>query len=131
MTSAGSTHLQPVVWMQILRTYLELFMCEEAVAAGPADSQPLPGTQSLTLPLSSDFSGYTTLIDALPETDSPALFDLPANISRSAGQAASTAVISQLNQITASQVNLEPFRAFLAPITLQSGVSCQSLVSYG
>lgn len=89
--------------MQILRTYLEMFMCEEAVAFGSADPRPLPGT-NLLLPRSADPSDYTSLIEALPELDSPALFGLPVNISRSSGHAASAAVITQLKCITASQV---------------------------
>lgn len=89
--------------VQILRAYLELFMSKEAVTSEGSGPHPLPGTR-LALPSSSNPLDYSSLVDSLPQSDSPALFGLPANINREVGRAASTAVIAQLKQITASQV---------------------------
>ncbi|KAL0047749.1 hypothetical protein WJX82_010930, partial [Trebouxia sp. C0006] len=87
---------------QILRAYLEQFICEEAVTSEGCGARPLPGTR-LTIPSSSNPLDYSTLIESLPESDSPALFGLPANINRAAGRAASAAVVAQLKLVTTSQ----------------------------
>ena len=100
-----TTHMLDYASVQVLRGYLELFISEEAVTSDGSRPRPLPGTHNASLPSSSKPLDYTSLIDALSESDSPALFGLPANIHRSAGHAASTAVIAQLKQITSSQVS--------------------------
>lgn len=94
--------------LQILRAYLEQFICEEAVTSEGCGARPLPGTR-LTIPSSSNPLDYSTLIESLPESDSPALFGLPANINRAAGRAASAAVVAQLKLVTTSQVSLFTF----------------------
>lgn len=78
-------------------------MCQEAVATQQSAPRPLPGT-NLTLPFSSNPLDYASVVDALPDVDSPSLFGLPANINRAVGGANGVAVIIQLKQITASQV---------------------------
>ena len=90
--------------MQILRAYLEQFICQEAIATGPSGSRPLPGTRTIHPPASSNPTDYASVIESLPESDTPALFGLPANVNRAVGQASGAAVITQLKQISASQV---------------------------
>ena len=90
--------------VQILRAYLEQFMCQEALATEGSRPRPLPGTQNLTLPFSCNPVDYASVVEALPDLDSPALFGLPANVNRAVGRASGAAVIAQLKQITASQV---------------------------
>lgn len=107
--------------VQILRAYLELFMCKEAVTSEGSGPHPLPGTR-LALPSSSNPLDYSSLVDSLPDSDSPALFGLPANINREVGRAASTAVIAQLKQITTSQVR----QCSLAPLLGMLSVSCDT-----
>ncbi|KAL0028751.1 hypothetical protein WJX79_004868 [Trebouxia sp. C0005] len=87
---------------QILRAYLEQFICEEAVTSEGCGARALPGTR-LTIPSTSNPLDYSALIESLPESDSPALFGLPANINRAAGRAVSAAVVAQLKRITTSQ----------------------------
>lgn len=99
-----STSARPVHLLQILRAYLEQFICEEAVTSQGCGARPLPGTR-LTIPSSSNPLDYSTLIESLPESDSPALFGLPANINRAAGRAASAAIVAQLKRVTTSQVS--------------------------
>ena len=86
-----------------MRAYLEQFMCQEAVATQQSGPRPLPGT-NLTLPFSSNPLDYASVVKALPDVDSPSLFGLPANVNRAVGRANGVAVITQLKQITASQV---------------------------
>ncbi len=100
-----STCTIPMHLLQILRAYLEQFICEEAVTSEGCGARPLPGTR-LTIPNSSNPLDYSTLIESLPESDSPALFGLPANINRAAGRVASAAVVAQLKLVTTSQVSL-------------------------
>jgi hypothetical protein len=95
----------PMYLLQILRAYLEQFICEAAVTSEGCGARPLPGTR-LAIPSSSNPLDYSTLIESLPESDSPALFGLPANINRAAGRAASAAVVAQLKRVTTSQVSL-------------------------
>ena len=90
--------------MQVLQAYLELFMCDEAIGASGPPSRPLPGTKGLTLPFSTNPADFSALVSALPDTDSPELFSLPANINRAAGRSTSSAVVTSLEQITASKV---------------------------
>lgn len=79
-------------------------MCQEAVATQQSGPRPLPGT-ALTLPSSSNPLDYASVIEALPDMDTPSLFGLPANVNRAVGRASGVAVITQLKQITASQVS--------------------------
>ena len=79
-------------------------MCQEAVGTQQLGPRPLPGT-NLTLPCSSNPLDYAPVVEALPDMDSPSLFGLPANVNRAVGRANGIAVITQLRQITASQVN--------------------------
>jgi len=100
-----SRSTSPMHLLQILHAYLEQFICEEAVTSEGSGPRPLPGTR-LAIPSSSNPLDYSTLIESLPESDSPALFGLPANINRAAGRAASAAVVAQLKLVTTSQVSL-------------------------
>lgn len=99
-----STSASPMHLLQILRAYLEQFICEEAVTSEGCGARALPGTR-LTIPSTSNPLDYSALIESLPESDSPALFGLPANINRAAGRAVSAAVVAQLKRITTSQVS--------------------------
>lgn len=94
----------PICMVQILRAYLEQFFCQELVATHRPGPRPLPGTNNLTLPSSCNPLDYASVIAALPELDSPALFGLPANVNRAVGRARGIAVTAQLKHITASQV---------------------------
>lgn len=95
----------PICVVQILRAYLEQFFCQESIATQRSGPRPLPGTHNLTLPSSSNPLDYASVIEALPELDSPALFGLPANVNRAVGRARGMAVTAQLKHITASQVS--------------------------
>lgn len=99
-----SRSTSPMHLLQILHAYLEQLICEEAVTSEGSGARPLPGTR-LAIPSSSNPLDYSTLIESLPESDSPALFGLPANINRAAGRAASAAVVAQLKRVTTSQVS--------------------------
>lgn len=79
-------------------------MCQEAVTTQQSGPRPLPGT-NLTLPSSSNPLDYASVVEALPDMDCPSLFGLPANVNRAVGRANGVAVITQLKQITASQVS--------------------------
>ena len=97
--------------LQILRAYLEQFMCQEAVVTQQSGPRALPGT-ALTLPSSSNPLDYASVIEALPDMDSPFLFGLPANVNRAVGRACGAAVTTQLKQMTASQVSLSDSTQF-------------------
>ena len=92
-------------WLQVLQAYLEQFICNEAVGSAGPPSRALPGTKGLMLPCSTDPADYTAVVNSLPDTDSPALFGLPANVHRAAGRSTSSAVVVSLQRINASKVS--------------------------
>lgn len=91
-------------WLQVLQAYLEQFICNEAVGSAGPPSRALPGTKGLMLPCSTNPADYTAVVNSLPDTDSPALFGLPANVHRAAGRSTSSAVVASLQRINASKV---------------------------
>lgn len=91
--------------LQVLQAYLEQFFCDEAVGLAGTASRPLPGTRNLLLPYSANAADFVAIVNALPDSDSPALFGLPANINRTAGRSNTAAVVASLKQITASKVS--------------------------
>jgi dynein heavy chain 2 len=99
--------------VQVLRTYLQIFLSDEALRAMSATSaRDDAGSKEaddaaasvlrsiipsdLQLPDSREKDDYVAIIDRLPEVDPPAMFGLPANIERSLQRAKAERVVAQL-----------------------------------
>ena len=95
----------PHLLLQVLRAYLHQFFSAAAVGGPGTRVQPLMGTRTVTPPTSAHLPDHLALIDALPDSDPPAVFGLPDNIDKAAEQAASARVVAQLKQISAAAVS--------------------------
>ena len=95
----------PHLLLQVLRAYLHQFFSSATVGGAGTRVQPLMGTRAVTPPTSAHLPDHLALIDALPDSDPPAVFGLPDNIDKAAEQAASARVVAQLKQISAAAVS--------------------------
>ena len=95
----------PHLLLQVLRAYLHQFFSSAAVGGPGGRVQPLMGTRAVTPPTSAHLPDHLALINALPDSDPPAVFGLPDNIDKAAEQAASARVVAQLKQISAAAVS--------------------------
>ncbi len=91
--------------LQVLRAYLHQFFSPAAVGGPGTRVQPLMGTRAVIPPTSAHLPDHLALIDALPDSNPPAVFGLPDNIDKAAEQAASARVVAQLKQISAAAVS--------------------------
>ncbi len=104
---------------QLLVTFLRRLFNPETVGAG-GKVRPLPGSK-VVVPTTAHRNDYVSIIQALPETDTPALFSLPDNIDRTAQQVNSTRVIAQLKAMSlradaAAGFNRAQWQAQLGPL---------------
>jgi hypothetical protein len=90
------------VWRQVLRAYLDQLFSPEVLGVGGAKPPALPGTRIIA-PSSAHPEDHAAAVAALPDTDSPALFGLPANIDKTVHRASGDRVVALLRQMSRSQ----------------------------
>ncbi|RYY34515.1 hypothetical protein EON62_03225, partial [archaeon] len=106
--------------LRVLRAYL-ISIFHVDMLSGRAGMQ-LPS--GLPFPQSNDYAEHMSIIERLPETDTPKLFNLPANIERSLQRVVSQGVIDSVKTIrvatgAASTFDREAWRTRLAPVLEQ------------
>ncbi|KAG2486208.1 hypothetical protein HYH03_015170 [Edaphochlamys debaryana] len=84
---------------QVLITFLRRLFNPETVGAGGGKVKPLPGSK-VVVPTTNHRADYVSIVSALPEVDTPALFCMPDNIDRTAQQVNSARVIASLKAMS-------------------------------
>ncbi|GLI62890.1 cytoplasmic dynein 1b heavy chain [Volvox africanus] len=84
---------------QVLLTFLRRLFSPDTVGAAGGKVRTLPGSK-VAVPMTNHRADYVSIISALPDIDTPGLFCMPDNIDRTAQQANSGRVISQLKAMS-------------------------------
>jgi len=92
--------------VRVLRTYLLKYFSPD-ILNGRQTGQRLYG--NFVLPGTANPADFMKIIQALPDTDSPALFGLPPNIERVVQRVNSSSVISQLKALAIASVGMAKF----------------------
>ena len=91
--------------LEVLRAYLHQYFDRDVL--GGKGRKKLAGI--LELPLSVNHKDFVKAITALPETDTPAMFNLPQNVDRSQQRSVAKSVLSQLVLVSRPNLGDEQF----------------------
>eukprot|EP00049_Salpingoeca_infusionum_P001770 m.50835 g.50835 ORF g.50835 m.50835 type:complete len:4155 (+) comp11193_c0_seq1:125-12589(+) len=81
---------------EVLQTYLRNFFNDEVMATSVRRSRAMKLAPAVVLPSSTHLPDYLKTISQLPDSDTPELFGLPANVDRTVQQQMARATLGQL-----------------------------------